>query len=641
MSEIREGRIGTNQQYTAFTNPVSTGVTMQANEYPIKIELGLTNGGARWWNLGSGLKTFELYVVDGPGWTNYKYLDEWSMDGPSGNVSHKSWTLSETDGKKFKGKTIYLQGWQDTTSIQLQHQAAVYITTNYDTFAITVSAGTGGTLTANKTAASQGETVTLTPTPNTGYQLNSYTTSPTLTISNNKFTMPGQAVSITANFSKVNYTITNGTNPSGAGTVTVNSTAQYGNSVSVSQTPASGYVFTGWTTSPSLTISNGAFTMPAQNVTITANYKKISTATLSSGTLTGNSSVTLTINTESTSYSHKYKLSFGTNMETSLTNVAAGTTSVNISVPDGWANYIPNAATKSGGTLLLETYSGSTKIGEYTISNLTYAVRANALPTIGTITPSIVRTIGSTTYANVGNYYVQNHCGVRVQTTASGALGSTISSLKVSLNGYSGNSYVKTVSSSSIDFTTGLLTISGTQTITVNVTDSRGRTASKTTTITVTAYNKPSGTLSVWRVDSGGTAADLGEYAKFSCTKSFTSVGSNSLTAKLTSPGYSAVTLNADTGDILPGSRKTFNIQSEYTITLTLQDAFETTTITAKLRSASFIIHTSANGKKLGFMKAANKGGANDRTIEFDGDSTIYIGDRTLAQYIQYIVNNM
>ena len=645
----RTGGVGTNGQDTFFKNAQSIGITMQAGEYPVSISLSLVNG-PRWRNLQSNQLAIRLYLCSDNAWTSgtWTELERWNIPGNSTQTNHNSWTLSATEGKKLLGKTLYLRmyntnpagtGWDTCDYTPLQHRAVVTVETAYDKFNITCYAGTGGSLTASATSALSGSEVTLYPVPNTGYQLSSWSTSPTLTITNNKFIMPQQAVTITANFSKINYSITKGANPSAGGTVTVASTAQYSDQVSISQTPASGYYFNGWTTSPALTISSGKFSMPAQNVSITANYLRRSTATLNSSTLTGGSTVTLTISTDSTAYSHKYKLSFGSNMETSLTNVAAGTTSVSISIPDSWSNQIPNATTKGSGTLLLETYSGSTKIGEYTITGLTYAVKTSAVPTIGTITNSIVRTIGSVTYANVGDYYIQNHSGVRVQTSASGALGSTISSLKVSLNGYSGSSYVKTVTTGSIDFTTGLLTTAGTQTITVNVTDSRGRTASKTATITVTAYNKPSGALSVWRVNSGGSVDDMGEYGKFSITKSYSAIGSNSLTRKLASPGYSAVTLSADTGDILPGSRKTFSIQQEYTITLTLQDAFETTTITEKLRSASFIIYASANGKKLGFMKAANKGAATAKTIEFDGDSTIYIGDRTLAEYIRYIIN--
>lgn len=515
----------------------------------------------------------------------------------------------------------------------------VTVTANYAKTSYTItkaaSPSGGGTVTTSKATANYQDTITLTATPATGYTFTGWTTSPSVTVQNNAFTMPASNITVTANFAKINYTISKSASPNGAGTITTSkTTANYGDSVTVSQTAATGYYFNGWTTSPANLISNGAFTMPASNVTITANYLKRSTASLSVTTLTGNSSATLTISADKTTYSHKYKLSFGTNMETALTNVAAGTSKVTISIPDSWSNYIPSATTKTGGTLIVYTYNGNTQIGSYTITGLTYAVRSTAVPTIGTITTSI-----STSYTT-WSLYIQNKCGVRIQTSASGVLSSTIASLRVYVNGYSGANYDKTVYTGSIDFTTGMLSVSGTNTITVIATDSRGRTASKTTTIDVKKYSSPTGTLSLRRVDSGGTDDDMGEYGKFTLTKSYTAVGSNSLTVKLTSQG-TQVTITGTSGDLLPNNRQTFSIQQEYTITMTLQDAFETVTITGKLRSAKFIIYVNANGKKLGFMKATNKGGANDKTIEFDADSMIYIGDMTLAQYIQSVVNNM
>ena len=543
--------------------------------------------------------------------------------------------------------------WSSSPSVTISNNkftmpaSNVTITANFTkiSYAITKAASpsAGGTVTSSANSATMGTEITLTATPATGYQFSGWSSSPAVTISNNKFTMPASAVSITATFTKITYTISKSASPSAGGTVTTGAnSATMGTSVSVSQTPATGYYFNGWTTSPSLTISNGAFTMPASNVSITANYLKRSTATINKTTLTGGDSATLTISADKSTYTHSYKLSFGANMETSWTSVAANTSTVSISIPASWSNYIPNATTKANGTLTVKTYNGSTEIGSYTISGLTYAVPASAKPSIGTITKSVQRTIGGTTYANIGDIYTQGKCGVRIQTTASGSYSSTITSLSVSVSGYSGNSYNKTVTTGSIDFTTGLLTISGTTTITVTATDSRGRTTTTTTTITVTAYNAPSGTLGAWRVNSGGTADTMGTYAKYALTTSYSAIGSNSLTVTLTSQG-SSKTSPAAQGDILPGSRQTFSVQNEYTITLTLTDAFQTVTITAKVPSARFIFYVNSTGSKLGFMKAAGKSipSGKDSTIEFSGNSQIYIGDSTLEDYIRTIVRNM
>lgn len=640
------GYLGTSGVSTYFKNgPISLGVTMPANTYP--------NGTITFNDIGQTTSYFHnghvdaqvltLYLCDSAG-NNAKKLCDLTIPGNSSVWTLPTMTISGATG--LAGKALYIKATGTTLALNrcyYRNRTSITIPTQSLALAITCQVSGGhGTLTANKATAAPGTTITLTPTPATGYELNTYSSSPSVTITNNKFTMPSSAVTITATFKKKNYSISKNVSPSGAGAVTVASTAQMGDSVSISQTPNTGYYFSGWTTNPALTISSGQFTMPAQNVSVTAMYLKRSTATIDKSLLTGGDSATLLITSENASYTHKYKLSFGTNMETALTDVAAGVSSVTIAIPDSWSNYIPNDETKSGGTLIVETYSGETKIGDYTITGLTYAVPASAVPVMGTITKSIARTIGGTTYANVGDYYVQLHSGVRVEADATGQLGASIVSMAVGIVGYSGSDYNDTEADDEIDFTSGLLLMAGTTTILVTATDSRGRATTATETITVTAYGQPSGALAVRRVDLIGDDDDTGQYAKYVLAKSYTQIGTNSLTVTMTSQGTSEV-ISADTGDVLPNSRQTFSTQQEYTITVTLEDAFETVTVTAKLRSAKFILYTSADGNHLGFMKASTKAtpAGKSGTVEFSGDFEIYIGDDTLADYIRDIVQNM
>ena len=212
----------------------------------------------------------------------------------------------------------------------------------------------GNRLTADKETAQEGETVTLYPQPNTGYELDYYTSNREITITNNKFVMPGMNTNVTAHWKLKNYTITKAVSPAGAGTVSGASSATMGTSVTLTQTPAAGYYFAGWQISTGQIGSNGTFTMPAQNVTVTAKYLKRSEANLNKSTLTGGESAVLTISPEKSTFSHKYKLSFGTGMETDLTDVTAGTTAVTLQIPASWASEIPTAATKSGGTLTVQ-----------------------------------------------------------------------------------------------------------------------------------------------------------------------------------------------------------------------------------------------------------------------------------------------
>lgn len=79
--------------------------------------------------------------------------------------------------------------------------------------------------------------------------------------------------------------------------------------------------------------------------------------------------------------------------------------------------------------------------------------------------------------------YVRTRSKLSVSITAAGAQGSSISAYRTSIDSvtYSGSS-----------FTTNALNTAGNLTMTVTVTDSRGRTASTTRTVTVLDYSPPS-----------------------------------------------------------------------------------------------------------------------------------------------------
>jgi uncharacterized repeat protein (TIGR02543 family) len=159
-----------------------------------------------------------------------------------------------------------------------------------------------------------GETVTLSATPSTGYTFSGWTVnSGGVTISNNSFTMPAGNVTVTANYvidssgplgdsdgdgvinqddnfpndpnrasgnDKDNDGIDDEFDTSYAvsitssnGSVTGSGQKTVGSTVTLAATPDSGYTFSGWTVnSGGVTISNNSFTMPDNNVSITANY---------------------------------------------------------------------------------------------------------------------------------------------------------------------------------------------------------------------------------------------------------------------------------------------------------------------------------------------------------------------------------
>lgn len=151
---------------------------------------------------------------------------------------------------------------------------------------VTVDDGiTNGTVTTDVQEAAFGDTVTITVTPDEGYELESLTVldaeNNEITVENNRFTMPASAVTVTATFKPISYTVTAAASENGA--VTANKAAAIaGETVTVTVTPDEGYELESLSATDAensvveLTAEeNGiyTFTMPASNVTVTATFK--------------------------------------------------------------------------------------------------------------------------------------------------------------------------------------------------------------------------------------------------------------------------------------------------------------------------------------------------------------------------------
>lgn len=205
------------------------------------------------------------------GGTKY-YADSCSISATAATgYSFVNWTTSS-------GGTIANASSASTTYTMPNGNATVTANFSINSYTLTVQASPsgGGTVTGGGTF-NYGSTNTITATAATGYQFAGWsTTSGTLADASSAtttLTLAASDATVTATFTKIDYTVTTAANPVGSGTVSANpSMANYGDTVTLSQTPASGYDFDSWSSSPSVTITNGQFVMPASNVTITANY---------------------------------------------------------------------------------------------------------------------------------------------------------------------------------------------------------------------------------------------------------------------------------------------------------------------------------------------------------------------------------
>ncbi len=197
---------------------------------------------------------------------------------------------SYTDGNSFvvnsnmtaKGKAYY-------GTIEAESDAYDYTVVTHYPVTATANPTAGGTVSVSPASALAGETVTITATPKSGYQLESITVNGTAIEPNEgvySFTMPAQATEVVANFSKIQYAITKAETKctiditDGVTVTDGNITAGAGDLVKFTVTPISNKYYVSsvtlvWgdgttTTTPALTDGVYSFNMQARPVTITA-----------------------------------------------------------------------------------------------------------------------------------------------------------------------------------------------------------------------------------------------------------------------------------------------------------------------------------------------------------------------------------
>lgn len=166
------------------------------------------------------------------------------------------------------------------------NEVHVYATFKAIDYIVNIISPENGTITADKKTAHYGETVTLTITPDEGYELESlrviYNDAIVPVTEGNTFVMRACNAAIIAYFKMIDYTVT--IQPSESGTITADKeTATMGETVTLTVTPNEGYEF------DQLTVMNGetkvdvtlttegnyTFVMPTGNVEISATYKAI------------------------------------------------------------------------------------------------------------------------------------------------------------------------------------------------------------------------------------------------------------------------------------------------------------------------------------------------------------------------------
>ena len=204
---------------------------------------------------GSGTEKYYLSTYGTKDWRNYK----------SSNLS-----TTNKAANFFK-----VEGWVDPNH------------------SISVATVYGGTLSASTTSAAEGTVVTLTATPNEGFELTSWevvdSDANVIEVDDNKFTMPAANVTVSGTFSKIDYSITKTKSDRGSivakkGDAEVEK-AQIGDEITLVANPNEGYELKSWTVvygeDKSIEVVDNKFTMPASDVTVTATFRSNALYTVS------------------------------------------------------------------------------------------------------------------------------------------------------------------------------------------------------------------------------------------------------------------------------------------------------------------------------------------------------------------------
>lgn len=299
-----------------------------------------------------------------------------------------------------------------------------------------------------------------------------------------------------------------------------------------------------------------------------------------------------------------------------------GSPATSYTIPAATVNKMLNrmgSVTKKTFRVRLRTYSrsgGNGYIGE-SFRNLTVSVHSS-------VTPSITsRTVSE--YVNGLNAqfgaYVQNKSRLSLAMNASAGYGASVRSYRIVANG---TTYTTRTA------TTGELKNSGSQTITFEVTDSRGRKATVTNTINVMAYSPPRiNSLTAERANSSGTINDEGTHALIKYNVAISPVGNKNTKSFILryrhngTDSWQSITLdNANYSYNTSRVIGPLNVDYAFDVQLVVKDYFDEIFLTEIVQSTFTLINFAANKRGLAFGATYNE--ATGGIVQIDGHLVPY-----------------
>lgn len=280
------------------------------------------------------------------------------------------------------------------------------------------------------------------------------------------------------------------------------------------------------------------------------------------------------------------------------------------------------SSTKGTFTFVLTTKSGDATIGSVS-KTAVGTINENIKPSISSIALSEAEARINTQFGG----YVQGQSKIKGTITAAAGSGSSIATYKTVING---NTYGTST------FTTGALKTVGSNTVSVTVTDKRGRTATSSTTFNVIAYASPKiNTFTVIRCLADGTEDVEGEYVKINVNSSITAVNNkNSKSFKLeykkkTDTTWTTLENYAEgyTYTLTNSIKPNFSGNSPYNFRLTAVDFFHSATKSTSISTAYAIMDLKNDGTGIAFGKVSTEADTFDVGFKKTNLSTdTYIG---------------
>lgn len=329
------------------------------------------------------------------------------------------------------------------------------------------------------------------------------------------------------------------------------------------------------------------------NLTLSRIPRTSSVASVS-GTI--GSGVTIAITRQASIFKHTVRYAWGNKSGTIASNVDTSTT---WTIPMDFCNDIPNA-TSGKGTIYVDTYSGSTKIGTSS-ATLTASVPTSVKPTFTGVSLSDLNSAAQTLIAS-STTFIQIISNIKVVFNgATGAYGSRIRGYKAEIVG-------KNQSTTTNGGSLGLMNYNGAITVRSSVMDSRGRWSdTRDVAVTVLEYFAPilkyditrSGiTSSTFTANRTAKIAPLlvGGVQKNVMTLSF-KVAPFGSTTYTTDTGPASGTWTSQPSITTPANLAgTYGADKSFTVIATLSDKFTSTEFAVTVSSERVIDSVYKNG---------------------------------------------